>query len=181
MVWGGIIKYDRLNELKDCALKKLTGRAGLLDPKRANTVRLRGFKYMEAGYSKIYSLLLDDFPIYDSRVACVLTSLIRLFCRDRSLPRVPCLLQLVIPPDQQGGTNRNPSDEQHLFEGIRGAQYTKHADSNLKAAWLLGALVKVDGSEFDSVPSERRVLALQSALFMLGYRTLNDDAVVKRK
>ena len=70
---------------------------------------------------------------------------------------------------------------QHLFEGIRGAQYTKHADSNLKAAWLLGALAKVDGSEFDSVPSERRVLALQSALFMLGYRTLNDDAVVKRK
>ena len=174
-----VLKWGDSNlTLPDDALSILTERAKRLDPECSDTDGLRGFKYMGAGYSKIYSLMLDDFPIYDSRVGCALTSLIWLFCKENASGKVPGLLKLVIPPEK-GDHNRNPSDG--TFKSISASQYTRHADSNLKAAWLLGVLVKVDGSEFDSVLPEHRVLALQSALFMLGYRTLDDNAVVKKK
>lgn len=175
MDWGGIIKYDRLKSLGSHALEVLTIRALLsLDPRHADTDKLTGFWPMGSGYSKIYSLILDDFPIYDSRVACAQTSLIRLFCKDTGRPGVPECLKLAIPP-HLGPKERNTPG----FPRLNYSQDAKYADSNLKAAWLLGAQAKVDGSKFDSVPSERRVLALQSALFMLGYRTLDDDAVKK--
>ena len=175
MEWGGIYNYKRLTELGSRALEVLTIRALLnLDPRHADTDKLTGFRPMGSGYSKIYSLILDDFPIYDSRVACALTSLIRLFCKDTGRPSVPECLKLAIPP-HLGPEERNTPG----FPRCNYGQDAKYAESNLKAAWLLGALAKVDGSEFDSVPSERRVLALQSALFMLGYRSLDDDAVKK--
>ena len=174
---NGILKWGGINNLRlpNDALCVLAGNAELrLHPERADTEALKGFWPMGSGYSKIYSLLLDDFPIYDSRVACALTSLIRLFCKDTGRHGVPECLKLVVPL-HRGPEERNTPGFPLIYYG----QGTRYADSNLKAAWLLGALAKVDGSKFDSVPSERRVLALQSSLFMLGYRTLDDDAVKK--
>ena len=79
MKWGGIHNERRLPGLGSRALDVLTEAGSKLDPGLADTDELAGFGPMGSGYSKIYSLLLDDFPIYDSRVACAMTSLIRLF------------------------------------------------------------------------------------------------------
>lgn len=176
----GIAKWGGINNLKIAAPEEVSSSAERLDPKNADTDDLKGFKCMGAGYSKIYSAMIDDFPIYDSRVACALTSLIWLFCKDRQLGLVPPLLSLGIPPGRSdAGESRNPSDSLYKFPNIRGAQYRKHADSNLKAAWILWKLAEIEEGDFSKVCRKRRVRALEAALFMIGYQPLNQNAIRK--
>lgn len=178
VIWGGIRKLalpeSRLNKLGRDALLTLKDNSELLEPESADTKNLRGFKYMGAGFSKIYSAMIDDFPIYDSRVACALTSLIWLFCERNRPTGVPESLKLGIPVDRSS-QNRNP----YGFPNIQGAQYRKHADSNLKAAWILGELAEIEEGDFSKVPKESRVRALEAALFMIGDRPLKKDAIRK--
>ena len=174
MKWGGITRYDRLERLGRNALRELRARARLLDPSCADTDNLRGFQYMGAGYSKVYSLMIDGFPMYDSRVACAVTSLICLYCQENHLSQIPGELRLGVP--LKLGKNiddRNPFG----FPSITGSQHTKYADSNLKAAWLFGVLA--DRGAFATLPVGRRVWALQSALFMVGYKPFGPGTLTK--
>ena len=176
--WGGISNKKSLNELSSGGYRQIRRNAALLDPAHADTDNLNGFNFMSSSYSKIYALMIDDFPIYDSRVACTLTSLIWLFCLDTSRPCVPHMLLLGIPRDQRSSVERNPYGFPYIKPHQSKSERTKYANANLKAAWLLGVLADIRG-HFDTVPREKRVLALQSALFMLGYQPLNEDSVVK--
>lgn len=143
-----------------------------LDPIRSDTDQLRGFKYMRSGFSKIYSALIPGLPIYDSRVACALACLVRLYCQRKDLSSVPSLLDLGIP---SGRGNEGDRCKKPVL------QYSAtYAKNNLKFAWLMQGLV-ADPGDFRDVPEHLRVDALQSALFMLGYAKLNDDAVVKSR
>ena len=211
------------------ALAILKANAVLLDPRSADTDDLWRVTHMGAGYSKIYSAMIDDFPIYDSRVGCALTSLIKQFCKENALPQVPKLLRLGIPSNP-GKICRNSSDEDYQFttiedeEGYMNSEsrlkagrllvefgsptgrFSKlpeymrvstlekqwsrigykpssvsyeHADSNLKAAWILGELAEIAEGDFSKVCRNRRVRALEAALFMIGYQPLGEDAVRK--
>ena len=113
--------------------------ASLLEPAEADLNRLSGVRLMNAGLSKIYSLLLDDFPIYDSRVACALASLVCLWCEESERTEVPKLLRLRLPPSR-GTKSRNPSRGSHVFPRIWTPR--QYAESNVMAAWLLGALAE---------------------------------------
>ena len=145
---------------------------GGFDPARADTNDLGWVKFMGSGFSKIYSALIPGLPIYDSRVACALACLVESYCQGVGLSRVPSQLDLGIPGGQGNKAGRcKPS--------IRYDQKSKYAKANLQFAWLMQALA-VEPGEFDNVPEHRRVDALQSALFMLGYARLRDDAVTKR-
>ncbi len=150
----------------------LRERAELLNPRTADTEDLRAFGEMRSIDSKIYSLLVDGLPIYDSRTACGLASLIWLFCKDRGYCPIPDALKIGIP-SAHVSFSRNPDES---FPGIHSG--FKYADSNLKAAWILGDLLETAGG-FGHVPTNQQLLALQSALFMLGYKPLADDAVRK--
>ena len=57
------------------------------------------------------------------------------------------------------------------FPRLRWRMPQQYADSNLRCAWLLGLLADVP--PFVDQPPELRVLALQSALFMIGYDIRN--------
>ena len=176
--WGGN-NVRSLKKLSDQDFQQIEDNANLLDPRYGDADNLKGFKFMGSGYSKVYSHMIKDFPMYDSRVACALTSLIWLFSRDKSRPSVPCLLRLGVPPGRnEDKVNHNPSRGPYQFPNIRGQQHTLYADSNLRAAWLLGALAD-HGGQFNTVPRERRVRALESALFMLGYEPLKKIAIRK--
>ncbi len=178
--WGGINNLKSLTNMGRGALEKLNANAERLDPKNTDTDNLRGFKYMNSSFTKIYSAMIDDFPIYDSRVGCALTSLIKQFCKERRYNGVPALLSFGVPPGRgDAGESRNPSDGFYEFPNIRGAQYTRHADSNLKAAWILGKLAEIEDGDFSKVPKNRRVRALEAALFMIGYQPLGKKAVRK--
>ena len=144
-----------------------------LNPETANTRNLRGFLSMSSGFSKIYSALVPRFPIYDSRVACALTCLVRLYKQDTAATLSSDRLVFPVPADR-GPKDRCSDPKIHHY------QREKYAEANLKTAWLLQLLVD-DPGEFAGVPEHRRVEALQSALFMLGYTALLDNAVVKTR
>ncbi len=141
--------------------------ASLLSPRTADTLRLGEVTHMSASYSKIYTLLVDDLPIYDSRVACALTSSIHIYAEEASCAQVPEILRLGVPESQVRRVDRNP----YNFPVLRSGQTRRYADSCLKSAWLLGALT-TSGGDFTHVPAESRLLAVQSAMFMLGYAPL---------
>lgn len=177
--WGGINHLKRLDNLGYGALEVLTRAAKKLNPEYATTEGLNGFEYMGSGFSKIYSLMIDDFPIYDSRVACALTSLICLFCEYTGLACVPEELRLGVPPSK-GGRLNNPSRGTFSFPNIRGAQHSLYAKSNLRAAWLLQELAAdATAGEFLNLSEFRRVRAIEAALFMVGHEPLLPDAIVR--
>lgn len=162
--WGDVVPAKFQEHIDEIRQK--------LDPEVADTDDLPGRLRMGAGFSKIYSALIPALPIYDSRVACALACLVRLYCGGADSDRVPQLLNLGIPEGRgnDGGRCTTPK--------IRYSQKAKHAKSNLQFAWLMQALVE-DLGEFVAVPKDQRVDALQSAFFMLGYARLDDDAIVK--
>ena len=143
-----------------------------LNPVTGDTAALGGFRYMGSAFSKIYSALIPGLPIYDSRVACALLCLVRLYCLDTGQYQTPPLLTwgTVQARWQRGRQMHNPS--------IRTTQEAKYAQANLRFAWLMQALT-ADPGEFGNLPESQRADALQSALFMLGYARLRDDAIVK--
>ena len=141
------------------------------NPETANTWNLPGSLSMTSGFSKIYSALVPGFPIYDSRVACALTCLVRLYKQDTGTRLSGDRLVFPVPANR-GPKSRCDDPKIHHY------QTEKYAEANLKTAWLLQRLA-YDQGEFASVPEHRRMDALQSALFMLGYTALQDDAVVK--
>ena len=171
--------FNIRTELELDALEILKDKTKYLDPDNADTTSLKGFMYMNASYSKIYSVMIDGFPIYDSRVACAFTSLIWLFRKDTGRRQVPDMLRLGVPPNN-GKQDRNP----YGFPNIHGERkYTApmHADSNLKAAWILGELAKRAGNrKFGKLKKRKRIRALEAALFMIGDRPLKEDAIRKR-
>ena len=144
-----------------------------LNPASADTNDLRGFEYMGSGFSKIYSALVPGIPIYDSRVACAFTCLVRLHCNEMGRSSVPPLLTLGVPPSRVSGIS-----DRCQSPAIHASQTAKYAEANLKAAWLFGKMVEQPG-DFAGVSASHRVDALQSALFMVGYCRLGDEAITE--
>ena len=166
--WGKVSK-NPLRKLDREALPRLTANADLLNPATADLDSLSAVDLMNSGFSKVYSLLVDGFPIYDSRVACALASLVWLFCHERSREAVPETLRLGILPAMTKKGSRDPSCGPFVFPKVRYPGKTRYARSNVMAAWLLGEMAQ-------SAPFSRErdpLHALQSALFMVGYETLD--------
>ena len=182
VVWGRMPQVkSELERMGRPEMDVLFANARLLDPVSGDEDRKllmeAGMRYMGSGYSKIYAMMLDSFPIYDSRVACALTSLIRAYCLERNLHNVPDLLRLGVVPGRD--KPRNPSDDRYEFPVIRvGTQYgrARHASSNMRTAWLLNRLAECEGKN-GGWPEGREALAIQSALFMVGYREFGKEAL----
>ena len=82
----GILKWGRvplksnketLRNLGGAALQTFREASRLLDPPYADTSRLNGVRYMNSGWTKVYSLMLDGFPTYDSRVGAAMSYLVQ--------------------------------------------------------------------------------------------------------
>ena len=177
--WGGIRRHGDLDRLGRSAFTILSDNARLLNPGSGDTDDLRSFRHMGSGYSKIYAMMVPSLPIYDSRVACALTSLILIHCPRYELPSVPETLKLGVP-QSQGNQPRNPSTHPYAFPTIwHSANRGGYAVSNLKAAWLIAEMAS-RGEPFASMERDRGILALQSALFMTGYRRFDESALTGR-
>ena len=160
--WGRLQPTDLQNHISEIKRK--------LEPASADTDDLPASLSMSSSFSKIYAALIPGLPIYDSRVACALTCLIRLYQQCEGLNKAGDVLFFPIPQHRGSDRCTRPA----IWDG----QGQKYAVANLKCAWLLQGLLKEPG-EFANVPEHRRLDALQSALFMLGYQQLRDDAIVK--
>ena len=174
--WGGIPLPAKLQEWRRMPPSKLQalikGTRTKLDPFTSDTNLLQGFRYMGSGFSKIYSVLIDGFPIYDSRVACALACLVRIYSGDREAGPKPDLLRLRIPPQRRPKSPRYLRCDRPGMYGNTAA----YAETNLKAGWLLQEMVRRPG-RFGDVEGFTPLEALQHALFMVGYASLPDDAL----
>ena len=162
--WGGVLRGNmaKLERLQEEGLVKYLSKVKELltseEPDFSGIV-------MSSGFSKIYSLLLDRFIIYDIRVAAALGYFIRLYCEERHLPEVPNPLQFACCASR-GTHHRNPSKDPYRFPIMQPNKYSMH---NLRASWLLEEVVNKPSHRFYQLPEKQRLRALEAALFMIGY------------
>lgn len=119
-----------------------------------------------AGMTKVYALLLDDFIIYDSRVAASLTWLVlHWWTAVKSSPSatLPAPLRFGTLP-VNGSARRNRNAAPGIFNGITRA--ADHYMWNVRANWLLSDALNLAGqaSQFATLRE------VEAALFQMGDR-----------
>lgn len=123
---------------------------------------------MNAGFTKIYSILCEEFIIYDGRVGAALGLLVRQFLeRDDASRSLPEPLAFHYGRAKNNKVNRNPSNDIFKFPGL-GSTYPAHIRSNLKANWILQDLCRQGAGTFSALKDPLR--GIEAALFMIGYR-----------
>jgi hypothetical protein len=137
--------------------------------------------HLNAGFTKIYSLLIDNFAMYDSRVGAALGYLVRLYLTENGIDArkinernaVPAVLRFAYGNsrgNQQTNqiiNRRNPSFGPYTFPVLTKKNYF---NNNIKANWLLKNLA--ENSKFKDQKSPIR--ALEAALFMIGYSVIEN-------
>ncbi|HDS1683129.1 TPA: hypothetical protein QEM39_004741 [Pseudomonas putida] len=145
-------------------------RQGNLDsPKFCSDLRFN------AGMTKVYSLICENFIIYDSRVAAALGWLVMRYCSERKLTALPEGLRFPWAPakEAQNATapkNRDPGNE-HEFKFPRLRRGHHHALWNMRASWVLSEALAhplAQGSRFHE-GAGKPVRKLEMGLFMMGY------------
>jgi hypothetical protein len=123
-----------------------------------------------AAMTKVYSLLLHDFIIYDSRVAAALSWLVqKWWLAQNNVGAPPALLRVACMNARQAANA--PIEERHIrrvpgFPGINNNPHT-HARWNLRANWIIK-------SAFDLASSGRSpcldsLRKIEAGLFTIGY------------
>lgn len=118
---------------------------------------------MNSSFTKVYSLLINGFPIYDGRVGAALGLMVCLWMsKNQNSNSVPPLLAFPWSPGQgNNAPNRNPSRLHHNFPRLLPSNHARHAYWNILAGWIL---VKTA----DQLNIDTR--ELESSLFMIGYK-----------
>ena len=111
-----------------------------------------------AGFTKIYSLLLSDFVIYDSRVSVALAYLIEI-CFGEAIPEI---LRIYIPDSQVADKTKRQVNT--AFKSTY-QKDSKHFYSNVISSILLKQTLKLINENDTSV----KLRDLEAALFMIGY------------
>lgn len=127
-----------------------------------------------AGMTKIYSLMLDNFIIYDSRVAAALAWFVVVWLRESNEGKngVPDLLKFPCMPAKEGRNPeirklRDPSSGVYKFQRMN-SRASLHAQWNLRASWIIEAVINgCEGTPFHQKGDSVR--GLEAALFMWGY------------
>jgi hypothetical protein len=176
MKWGGVsagnVRWLTINSDGLSALLESTA-AAFASGNLADPILLNANLRFNAGMTKVYSLLVQDFIIYDSRVAAALGWIVVKYCQDMKLTQVPAELAFPWAPAKEATgakspKNRNPACYGFFFPRLTNA--VQHAEWNLKASWILAEALALSGAEsFASFTSVAPLRRLESALFMIGY------------
>lgn len=128
-----------------------------------------------AGFTKIYSLICDNFVIYDSRVAAALGMFVVDYCVANGLLKVPQELNFG-SMGAKGGQLRSPDVDSYTFRSA--ATVTAHAESNVMSNWIIAASLVMAGGNFCGKQGNNAMRAVESALFSVGYDLT--DAIRRR-
>ena len=111
-----------------------------------------------AGFTKVYSLLLPDFVIYDSRVSVALAYLMEQCFVDK----IPEFLRIYIPASKV--TDQTKRQVNNFFTSTH-QKDSKHFYSNVISSILLKESLKLINENDSSV----KLRDLEASLFMMGY------------
>lgn len=169
--WGGVFPGNGkwLTEHKDGLADYFDIRVACLGS-CADDSAMNEFTRFNSGMTKIYSLLADDFIIYDTRVAAALGWVVVKYCREQGFHEVPGGLRFPCgaakeAQDMLRPKQRNPSEGNLRFPRLQPG--VEHARWNLRVSWLLSEVISKTQSAFKKLDDPLR--ALEAALFMIGY------------
>ncbi|MCB9235795.1 MAG: hypothetical protein H6581_29375 [Bacteroidia bacterium] len=173
--WGGVKRsnYPKLVAKGDEIVQYYEDTIKRLNPETVDTEDDFGDLWMNSGFTKIYSLLIDNFVIYDSRVGAALGLLVRKYLEEENISQIPEGLNFAYgnarpTKNDKGPLNRrNPSSDKHKFPQLNNNPKT-HIINNIHANWLINELSKRSVFKNESHPMR----ALESALFMIGYSVI---------
>ncbi|MCA8321710.1 hypothetical protein [Burkholderia cepacia] len=184
MIWGGVTNGNRkwLNDHKNelCHIISRT-RDAINAGDTENPLFADGDLRFTSGMSKVYSLVCDDFVIYDSRVAAALGRAVVQFCQAKGqakgLTKVPEGLDLAWAPAKSAPNAINPPERcagQARLTFPRLTSGRVYAKWNMLASWLLTAIADHEYTRSSAFATRiesrtRRLRALEAALFMVGY------------
>lgn len=126
---------------------------------------------LNAGFVKIYSVLLDHCAIYDGRVGAALGLLARQFCRETGrLTIPPCLAFAYGTPKESANSQkpklRDPSEGAYRFPRL-GQDSRLHTEHAMRANWFLRRALELNPGPFTK--GEAGFHELSAGLFMVGY------------
>lgn len=128
---------------------------------------------MNAGYTKVFSLLCDGIVIYDGRVGAALCWLVRQFLKTAShTGPVPEGLNFRWGSGMSP-QNRNPAGDGFTFCQLAGGK--SWAKANVHASWVLNAARLKSGAKWCA--GEEGLRKVEAAFFMLGYALPLESAI----
>lgn len=177
MSWGGVSAHNNqwLEDNQDGLAKTIEQVAEVLRVGDLDSPQFRADIRFNAGMTKVYSVICQDFIIYDSRVAAALGMLVIIYCEEKGLRTVPDGLRFPWAPAKEGESaavpkRRNPSKNKAFkFPGLRRGSH--HALWNMRASWVLSQALAhphAKSSQFH-VGGGSALRKLEMALFMIGY------------
>lgn len=133
---------------------------------------------MNAGFTKLYSLLTDNYIIYDGRVGAALGYLVSKYCINKP-KRFTNHLKFAWGPAESAKSAktksrapyRNPSIKKIglVFPKLSNSKGADWAKWNIYANWLLEASMDKVGWRFNGVDGQQALRRVEAALFMIGY------------
>lgn len=170
--WGGVLNKnkDRINDMGDDLISYFKNAIVILDPDTTDTASDFNHIIMNSGFTKIYSLLVSDFIIYDGRVGATLALLVRLFIEDCGDFNIPKQLNFaygnarVSKYEKNVINRRNPSNDNIRFPQLTNNPIL-HIDNNIRANWLIKKVLE----ESMFCNNENPIRKFEAALFMIGY------------
>jgi hypothetical protein len=131
-----------------------------------------------AGFTKIYSLMFNDFVIYDSRVAAALGLFVVRYCQKNGLKGIPSELNFGWMDAKEAKEPKDPKRRNATADSLKFSKASsehQHASANIRTNWILQEVLKEEnestaGKEgFAKLPKEEKLRALEAAFFMIGY------------
>jgi hypothetical protein len=170
--WGGVTNSNsnKLVSKKDSIIDYFYDVKNRLNPEQVSLNDKFEDILMNSGFTKIYSILIDDFIIYDSRVGAALGLLVSEFLKDNNINSIPETLKFaygksrLTKNEHIKKNRRDPSTNQYIFPCLNGNNLL-HTNNNIRANWLLWDIAK--NSNFNN--EEFPLRSLEAALFMIGY------------
>lgn len=126
-----------------------------------------------SGMTKVYSLLIDDFIMYDNRVSASMAWLALDWWTKHlgnSAPSLPPFLRFACPPTNgKMAPHRNPN--QSVFPTLSGTQPYAHYTWNVRTNWLLAhaLLLANQPPKIGHLSPFKSLRDVEAALFQMGY------------
>ena len=153
-----------------------------VDPTGVGLPAFRSPVMMNAMLTKVHSLLAQDgLPIYDSRVAGAMATLVALYASEQrnagvKIMGLPGLLEF---PLTERKKRRGVPAELREFssftinrdQNARLRSAAQWASGKIRLGWILQAVLEAKPSLFDQYDPRLRMRAFEASLFMIGYDT----------
>lgn len=161
--WGGVLNKNqdwvKGNSMLDL-LENVTERWNELN-NGDNVDKIKDGIRSNAGFTKIYALLLNDFIIYDSRVAAALAYYINEYYTSQNQP-ISEYLKFDLPVGRETENTKGRRFVSTDFKTFT-RDYKRHLRSNVISSWLAQSVIQKIGDKNITVRH------LEAALFMIGY------------